>query len=143
MKPAADKAKPLVIITSNVERQLPDAFLRRCVFFYIPFPDDARLFKILEAHFPDVKAPFLGSSISVLKELRRQSMRLTKRPATAELINWVGALRTVFERDAIEKLLKAADKNIKAEESVDWRSLPALGCLLKLREDFDQVLKTG
>ena len=139
MRAPAGALKPLVVITSNVERQLPDAFLRRCVFFYIPFPKEDRLLEILEAHFPDVEEPLLRGSMQLLGELRHESLRLTKKPATAELINWIAAVRTVFDPADIGRRMAAAVKNIQAREPVPWESLPALGCLVKLREDLRRI----
>jgi MoxR-like ATPase len=139
MQPPPGAPKPLVIITSNVERQLPDAFLRRCVFFYIPFPDKPRLIEIVQAHFPETTAPLRASAVTVFQELR-QGFRLTKAPATAELLDWVSALTTVFVPTDTERCLtQAAIQAQRSRSAVDWRALPALGCLLKLREDVERV----
>ncbi len=139
MQPPSGAPRPLVIITSNVERQLPDAFLRRCVFFYIPFPGKQRLIEIVQAHFPETTSPLRASAVDVFQELR-QGFRLTKAPATAELLDWVRALSTVFAPADTERCLtQAAIQAQGSRSAVDWRALPALGCLLKLREDVERV----
>ena len=138
MDPPPGAPKPLVIITSNVERQLPDAFLRRCVFFYIPFPDEQRLQDILAAHFPHTATPLTTSAVTLFLELRN-AFRLTKKPATAELLDWVRALTTVFAPADAEHCLTQATAQTQRGSAVDWRLLPALGCLLKLREDVERV----
>ncbi|ETX01043.1 MAG: hypothetical protein ETSY1_08960 [Candidatus Entotheonella factor] len=127
--------KPLVVITSNVERQLPDAFLRRCVFFYIPFPSSARLRDIVAAHIPEADEAMRNDAVTLFSALR-DNFRLTKAPATAELLDWVKVLTTVYEPAALKPLLAKA-----ARELEDWASLPAMGCLLKLRDDFDRVVQ--
>lgn len=73
MQPLPGAPKPLVIITSNVERQLPDAFLRRGVFFSIPFPDKTRLLEILQTHFPETTPPLRASAVTLFQTLRRSS----------------------------------------------------------------------
>lgn len=143
MVPPPDAPKPLVIITSNVERQLPDAFLRRCVFFSIPFPDKTRLLDILQAHSPDTTLPLRDSAVTLFLELR-QAFRLTKPPATAELLDWVRALSLVFAPDDTERrLTQAASQSQRGGTALDWHTLPALGCLLKLREDLQRVVPRG
>jgi MoxR-like ATPase len=139
MQPPPNAPKPLVIITSNVERQLPDAFLRRCVFFYIPFPGEQRLHDILDAHFPETSTPLKRSAVALLSELR-DGVRLTKRPATAELLDWMAVLTTVFESADVERRLLTAATQAQRGAGVDWRSIPALGCMLKLREDLDRIV---
>ena len=138
MAPPKGAPKPFVIITSNVERQLPDAFLRRCVFFYIQFPDDTRLTAILDAHFPDASTLLKAHAQTLFSELRRDSLRLTKKPATAELLNWVEAMRHVFDPTETERRLAELVAQ-KESRGIEWKALPALGCLLKLREDLETV----
>lgn len=139
MAPPQDAPRPFVIITSNVERQLPDAFLRRCVFYYIPFPSKERLAAILETRFPDGPGPLKIHAVELLWALREQH-KLVKRPATAELLDWVSVLRTVFDPPVARQRLASAVAQVEHGAPVAWRSLPALGCLLKLREDLDRVL---
>jgi len=147
-------ARPLVIITSNVERQLPEPFLRRCVFFHIEFPDGERLAEILRARFRDGDPPDLysrraieacraldarrqaelfGDALKLFQALRDQERQdLLKRPGTAELLAWVRALLTgAGPVDAALRRLRDA----AAPARVDWSCVPAMGCLIKLRED--------
>lgn len=133
------RSRPFVIITSNVERQLPDAFLRRCVFFHIPFPDEAALKLILQDRFPGT-APLHDRVLRIFLALRDVS--LTKKPATSELVDWVGALEAVFARadvdDTLTKVASSLDK-ARSPASAAWTALPALSCLVKLREDLDKL----
>ena len=133
--------KPLVIITSNVERQLPDPFLRRCVFFHIPFPDEMALQAILDDRFEG--SPLLDHALDIFMKLRRMP-NLTKRPTTSELINWVQALNRVFDRDVVSRVFRdfptgAAERETK----LPWAQLPGLGCLVKLREDLSRLGVAG
>lgn len=134
VRPNRDQ-KPLVIITSNVERQLPDPFLRRCVFFHIPFPDEAQLRSILIEHVPDASELFVDRVLHIFMMLR-DGPSLTKKPATSELLGWARALRTVYEPGAVQEAL---DRFVRAPDRKPWLDLPALGCLIKLREDLDRL----
>ena len=133
--------KPLVIITSNVERQLPDPFLRRCVFYHISFPRPEQLRDILAARFQGPE-PFIDRVVDIFGALRDVPM-LTKKPATAELIHWVAGLRTLYDpRDvqrALDDFAGGAWPKAKAQDTswstLKWGELPLLGCLVKLRED--------
>jgi MoxR-like ATPase len=93
---ASPEMRPLIVITSNSEKHLPDAFLRRCVFYNIPFPDDQRLKDIIMSriggYFGDRKSPLLSDALAFFDTLRA-SGSLHKRPATAELIGWLISLR--------------------------------------------------
>ncbi len=188
--------KPLVIITSNVERQLPDAFLRRCVFFHIEFPSRERLTQILRDHLCDTlsrlqrdvgtggsatgnelrviaqrfmqtpsRAPGNGNAPANLQRstpaddpeiarafiealldlfLRLRELALTKRPATAELIAWGKAL--LAGRAAMAQamtLIRAAQAMADAKAPPDgatlFAQLPHVGCLIKLREDWERL----
>jgi MoxR-like ATPase len=145
MAPAdANSPRPLVIITSNVERQLPDAFLRRCLFYYVPFPKNERLVQILNARFGDQDLPQNEDAVSLFMHLRRNDA-LTKKPATAELVDWVQCLTTVFDPQGVrESLAREAAKLKTSGVAVDWSGLPGLACLLKLREDLDLLgLRSG
>lgn len=132
---------PLVIITSNVERQLPDAFLRRCIFWHIEFPE-ALLPAILSDHVKeaDVAGDFLDRTIAVFLALR-EVPGLTKKPAVAELIDWAGALLTIFDpRDSVPRLRAFSDRLADAPtRALPWPELPGLACLVKLREDLDTL----
>ncbi len=112
------KHRPLVIITSNAEKELPDAFLRRCIFHYIAFPDPEMMQKIVRAKFPDLEIKLAEQAIAAFYDLR--SIRdLSKRPSTAELLDWIQAL--LIGGVAPEKLEKP---------------LPFIGVLLKKTEDL-------
>ena len=135
MKRPNRKVKPLVIITSNVERQLPDPFLRRCVFFHIPFPDEPQLRSILTHHVPGASELFVDRVLQVFMALRH-GPELTKKPATSELLGWAQALRTVYTEGAVQGAL---GRFIRAPDRKPWPDVPALGCLIKLREDLDRL----
>jgi MoxR-like ATPase len=112
-----------VIITSNNEKELPDAFLRRCFFHYIRFPDKQTMQSIVEVHFPGLKKGLLREALEAFFELR-EIPGLKKRPSTSELLDWL-------------KLLLAEDIPLEALRSRDERkSLPPLaGALLKNEQD--------
>lgn len=140
IRPRAEQ-RPFVIITSNVERQLPDPFLRRCLFFHIPFPEGS-LRAILTARFPD--SDLLVEQALEIFGVLRETRTLTKKPATSELLNWVHALSTVFDRADVTQALTAfrgARQSLRGTPAadLDWGTLPALSCLVKLREDLDRL----
>ena len=86
------KHRPIVIITSNAEKELPDAFLRRCIFHYIDFPDEALMEEIVRTHHPDVEANLLKNAMDVFYQIR--SLKdIRKKPSTSELIDWINALQ--------------------------------------------------
>ena len=115
--------RPLVFITSNNEKELPDAFLRRCFFHYIKFPDKETMQQIVDVHFPDLKKNLLREALEVFFELR-QIPGLKKKPSTSELLDWL-------------KLLMAEDIPPEALRSKDHKvSVPPLhGALLKNEQD--------
>lgn len=115
--------RPLVIITSNNEKELPDAFLRRCFFHYIDFPDKETLELIVDAHHPSLKAELLSAALEIFFDLR-EVPGLKKKPSTSELLDWL-------------KLLVADDVPAEALAAGDLRSaLPYLhGALLKNEQD--------
>ncbi|MSS89253.1 MoxR family ATPase [Eisenbergiella tayi] len=117
------KHRPVVIITSNAEKELPDAFLRRCIFHYIDFPDRELLEEIVRTHFPEVEDKLLGAAVSAFEEIR--SIRnLRKKPGTSELLDWVNALQIGgISGEVLEK------------------ELPFPGVLLKKDEDLDALKK--
>jgi MoxR-like ATPase len=119
----AARTRPIVIITSNNEKELPDAFLRRCFFHYIRFPDRETMERIVAAHFPDIKHDLAAEALSVFFELR-EVPGIKKRPATSELLDWL-------------KLLMAEDMPADALRARDPRTaLPPLhGALLKNEQD--------
>jgi MoxR-like ATPase len=135
--PAPASPRPLVIITSNVERQLPDAFLRRCLFYYMPFPSPKRLIDILNARFGEANATLHDQATALFQQLRDENP-LAKKPATAELVDWVQCLVAVFAPDiAAEAVKQEANKKFAAGGPVAWASLPGISCLIKLREDLE------
>jgi len=158
MRPATDDSgrTPIVIITSNVERQLPDAFLRRCVFYHIPFPDDARLTAILRAHRPEPPAagversrmpppddtPHIDRLVTLFSALRRQP-GMQKRPSTAELLGWAQAVDDLYEPAALRERIKELADSVDVVEGTlrghSWREVPGLACLVKLREDLAEL----
>ena len=85
------RQRPMVVITSNSEKELPDPFLRRCVFHFIEFPDEAMMAKIVKVHFPDLDAKLMETAIQKFYEVRRLP-NLKKAPSTSELIDWIHAL---------------------------------------------------
>lgn len=117
------KNRPIVIITSNAEKELPDAFLRRCIFHYIAFPDEEMLANIVRVHHPDLEERLLRQALEAFYILRGVS-GLLKKPSTSELLDWVQALAL----GGIEP------ERIGGE-------LPFLGVLLKKNQDFDAVLR--
>ena len=114
--------RPVVIITSNNEKELPDAFLRRCVFHWIEFPDRELMARIVRVHHPDLQDELLSAALGAFYRLR-QVDGLRKPPSTSELIDWVSALRHSGMDPA--KLLGAG--------------LPFLGTLLKKEQDIETL----
>jgi len=115
--------RPLVIITSNNEKELPDAFLRRCFFHYIAFPDPVTMQKIVDVHHPNIKKDLLATALQTFYEIRNLP-GLKKKPSTSELIDWL-------------KLLMAEDLSTDDLKSKDGKaSIPPLhGALLKNEQD--------
>jgi len=115
--------RPIIIITSNNEKELPDAFLRRCFFHYIRFPDTETMAKIVDVHFPGLKKNLLKEAMELFFGLR-ELPGLKKKPSTSELLDWL-------------KLLVADDIPPEAlRESSTKKSLPPLyGALLKNEQD--------
>ena len=117
------KNRPVIIITSNNEKDLPDAFLRRCFFHYIRFPDKDTMTKIVDVHYPGVKKLLLREALEVFFDIR-EVPGLKKKPSTSELLDWL-------------KLLMAEDISPEALRSDDERKLipPLAGALLKNEQD--------
>ena len=114
--------RPVVIITSNNEKELPDAFLRRCFFHYIRFPDAETLAAIVRVHFPDIKAALLATALTQFFELRN-TPGLKKKPSTSEVLDWL-------------KLLLAEDLTPEDLRGDAKSALPRLhGALLKNEQD--------
>jgi MoxR-like ATPase len=122
--------RPIILITSNNEKELPDAFLRRCFFHYIRFPDAATLEKIVRVHYPGLKQELLAEALASFLEIR-DTPGLRKKPSTSELLDWI-------------KLLVAEDIAPEALRGDDPKKLiPVLhGALLKNEQDvhlFEQL----
>ena len=113
------KHRPLVIITSNAEKELPDAFLRRCIFHYIDFPDKELMEEIVRVHFPDVEEHLLAQAMEVFYNIR--DMRdIRKKPSTSELIDWVNALQIGgISADTIRSALPFIGVVVKKDEDMD------------------------
>lgn len=111
------KKRPMVFITSNSEKELPDAFLRRCIFHYIKFPDELMMQKIIKVHYPDVDKKLLNKALEVFYRIRDVD-DLRKKPSTSEFVDWIN-------------ILIHQGANVK-----DINSLPFIGSLLKSEEDL-------
>ncbi len=112
------KQRPVVIITSNNEKELPDAFLRRCVFHFIDFPDPELMRRIVRVHHPELGESLVDQALSIFYEIRSMK-RLRKRPSTSELIDWIAVLKS------------AGVDSVKLDGK-----LPFLGALLKKEQDL-------
>ena len=117
------KHRPLVFITSNNEKELPDAFLRRCFFHYIQFPDPATLQRIVEVHFPQLKDDLMRAAMKTFYDIR-QLPGLKKKPSTSELIDW---LKLLMAEDIAASTLQTAEHQIAVP--------PMVGALLKNEQD--------
>ena len=115
--------RPIVIITSNNEKELPDAFLRRCFFHYIKFPDPETMKQIVEVHFPGLKGRLVNEALSVFYDIR-DVPGVKKKPSTSELLDWI-------------KLLLNEDITPETLREKDPRKLipPLHGALLKNEQD--------
>ncbi|MCC6274441.1 MAG: MoxR family ATPase [Leptospiraceae bacterium] len=111
--------RPLIIITSNNEKELPDAFLRRCIFHYIDFPSKEFMDSIVKSHFPEIDREILKKAIETFYTLRK-NYDLKKKPSTSELIDWI---------------------HILLHQGADWKnsSIPFLGTLVKNEDDYETV----
>ena len=125
----AARHRPIVLITSNNEKELPDAFLRRCFFHYIEFPDQATMERIIEVHHPGIKKELVAEALERFFELR-EVPGLKKKPSTSELIDW---LKLLMADDIPEDILKARDGG---------KAIPPLyGALLKNEQDVQLLEK--
>ena len=125
------RTRPIIVITSNNEKELPDAFLRRCFFHYIRFPDQKTMQKIVDVHFPKLKKELLSEALDAFYKVR-DVRGLKKKPSTSELLDWI-------------KLLLAEDIPLEALRSENSRSAipPLYGALLKNEQDvhlFEQLV---
>jgi MoxR-like ATPase len=111
--------RPVVMITSNNEKELPDAFLRRCIFYYIEFPDVALMRQIIAVHHPHLDARLLDQVLIKFYWLREQN-ELRKKPSTSELIDWISALlRAGLSREKLESHIPFIGALLKTEQDVD------------------------
>jgi MoxR-like ATPase len=116
--------RPIVVITSNAEKELPDAFLRRCIFHYIEFPDPTLMEEIVKVHFPDIRDNLLGQALTTFYSLRKiEDFR--KKPSTSELIDWIRVLIAS----------NTPDEMIPTE-------IPFAGTLLKKETDYTHFVNT-
>ena len=111
--------RPIVIITSNAEKELPDAFLRRCIFHYIEFPDQEKMEEIIRVHYGDIDGKLCQNALEAFYDIRKMD-ELQKKPSTSELLDWIQALM----------ISGAPVENLKEE-------LPFIGVLLKKNQDID------
>ena len=118
------RQRPIVIITSNAEKELPDAFLRRCVFHYIEFPDRELMAEIVRVHFPSLDEALLTQVLEAFYRIR-QLPSIKKKPSTSEIIDWIRAL-----------VHGGVDPSRVVKE------VPYLGVLLKKNEDMDALRRT-
>jgi MoxR-like ATPase len=115
--------RPIVIITSNNEKELPDAFLRRCFFHYIQFPDPDTMKEIIDVHFPDIQKKLVSEALKIFYEIR-DVPGLKKKPSTSELLDW---LKLLMAEDMTPEMLRERDPN---------KLIPPLhGALLKNEQD--------
>jgi MoxR-like ATPase len=117
------KHRPLVFITSNNEKELPDAFLRRCFFHYIKFPDAETMAKIVAVHFPGLKQELLGAAMKTFFDVRNLP-GLKKKPSTSELLDW---LKLLLAEDIPAEALQSKDEKVAVP--------PLVGALLKNEQD--------
>ncbi len=121
------KHRPIIIITSNNEKELPDAFLRRCFFHYINFPNKQTMAKIVEVHYPNIQKQLVKAALDVFFQLR-EVPGLKKKPSTSELIDWI-------------KLLLADNIPLELLQNKDIKEAipPLYGALLKNEQDVDLI----
>jgi MoxR-like ATPase len=121
------KQRPIVIITSNNEKELPDAFLRRCFFHYINFPNRETMLAIIDVHFPTIKKDLVNEALDIFFDVRKVP-GLKKKPSTSELIDW---LKLLMADDIPDEVLKSRDTT---------KAIPPLyGALLKNEQDVHML----
>ena len=126
----AARHRPIVIITSNNEKELPDAFLRRCFFHYIRFPERETMERIVASHYPEIKSKLVHEALTLFYEIR-EVPGLKKKPATSELLDW---LKLLMVEDIAPEVLRAKDPKVVVP--------PLYGALLKNEQDvhlFERV----
>lgn len=113
------KKRPIVIITSNAEKELPDAFLRRCIFHYIEFPDEELMREIIKVHFPELENNIISQAIAAFYYIRGMK-DIQKKPSTSEIIDWIQALTiSGIPMDKITKEIPFAGVILKKNEDLD------------------------
>ena len=123
------RTRPIVVITSNNEKELPDAFLRRCFFHYIEFPDTVTMEKIIDVHYPDIRKKLVREAMEIFFDLRK-APGLKKKPSTSELLDW---LKLLMADDMPEDVLKSQDTSSAIP--------PLYGALLKNEQDVQLLEK--
>ncbi len=118
------KQRPIIVITSNNEKELPDAFLRRCFFYYITFPDPATMAEIIKVHYPTLSDDLMDTAMKIFYNIR-EVKGLKKKPSTSELIDWI-------------KLLKYGETKTEDLAKIDiaTQAPPFAGALLKNEQDY-------
>lgn len=119
----AARHRPIVVITSNAEKELPDAFLRRCIFHYIEFPDQAGMEEIVRVHFPDIQKSLLQEAMKAFYALRDID-EFRKKPSTSELLDWIKAL------------IAGGISHDKV-----FTEIPFIGALLKKEVDYEYFMR--
>ena len=119
--------RPIVMITSNNEKELPDAFLRRCFFHYIRFPDEETMRRIVDVHFPDIKQALVKAALAAFFEVR-EVPGLKKKPSTSELLDW---LKLLVAEDIPPEVLRSRENKTVLP--------PLYGALLKSEQDVHQL----
>ncbi len=117
------KHRPIVIITSNAEKELPDAFLRRCIFHYIEFPTAEKMEEIIKVHYGNISKKLVKNALETFYKIRDMK-ELQKKPSTSELLDWIQAL--MISGVSIDDL---------------YKDLPFLGVLLKKNQDIDTLVE--
>ncbi|MDD7718866.1 MAG: MoxR family ATPase [Eubacteriaceae bacterium] len=115
------KHRPIVIITSNAEKELPDAFLRRCIFHYIDFPDEEKIADIIRVHFRQLDKKLVDNAIRAFYDIRSMK-QIMKKPSTSELLDWIQALQLT---------------GVNVDEIGE--KIPYVGVLLKKNQDIDYI----
>ncbi|MBT8220418.1 MAG: MoxR family ATPase, partial [Bacteroidia bacterium] len=119
--------RPIVIITSNNEKELPDAFLRRCLFHYIRFPDEATMKEIVDVHFPGIQEELVSNALKVFYNVRKVH-GLKKKPSTSEMIDWLKLL-----------LMEGMEADDLENFDIEEQAPPHLGALLKTEQDVEVI----
>ncbi len=127
------KQRPIILITSNNEKELPDAFLRRCLFHYIRFPDDETMQKIIDVHYPDIQQELVTNAMKLFYGIR-EIRGIKKKPSTSELLDWLKLI-------LMEKIQADQLDEIDLNKDIP----PHLGAIIKNEQDLDlmEALRKG